>query len=125
MIKFLVKKEAAIEIHPCMVAVYGQESRCPLSIHGTAMGAQFKRGRESLENPRSGRPLDATSAQNVTLVEKLIMADRQVTVDEIATEVKFSHDTIDTIIREHLMKWFLLVESAGTLLCKIVISEWY
>ncbi|GFS69111.1 HTH_48 domain-containing protein, partial [Nephila pilipes] len=51
---------------------------------------------------RCGRPQTAKSAANVEKVRNLVMADRRLTVREIAEEVGVSKDSVHAILREDL-----------------------
>uniref|UniRef100_UPI0035902B54 histone-lysine N-methyltransferase SETMAR-like isoform X2 n=1 Tax=Myxine glutinosa TaxID=7769 RepID=UPI0035902B54 len=101
-IKFLCKEGASYkEIHKRMVAVYG--TTAPSYSTVAKWAAEFKRGRVSLEDdPRSGRPADATDPQTVSQVEALIIEDRRVKVAEISAELGISQGSVFTIIHEHL-----------------------
>ena len=62
----------------------------------------FRNGRESCDDAtRSGRPVTSTT-DAVVAVEQLIMKDRRITVDEIATAMGISHGTAHTILHEKL-----------------------
>ena len=65
--------------------------------------AKYKRGRKSLEDdPRSGRPNDVTNDENAVKVESMVMADRRLTINDIATGVGLSHGTVCTILHKRL-----------------------
>ncbi|XP_011867391.1 PREDICTED: putative uncharacterized protein FLJ37770, partial [Vollenhovia emeryi] len=64
---------------------------------------RFKDGRTSAESEqRCGRPQTARSVANVERVRNLVMADRRLTVREIAEEVGVSKDSAHAILREDL-----------------------
>lgn len=64
---------------------------------------RFKDGRTSAESEqRCGRPQTARSAAVVERVRNLVMADRRLTVREIAEEVGVSKDSAHAILREDL-----------------------
>nr|XP_015912968.1 protein GVQW3-like [Parasteatoda tepidariorum] len=64
---------------------------------------RFKDGRTSAESEqRCGRPQTARSAANVERLRNLGMADRRLTVREIAEEVGVSKDSAHAILREDL-----------------------
>ncbi|KAJ4445764.1 hypothetical protein ANN_12449 [Periplaneta americana] len=64
---------------------------------------RFKDGRTSVEHEqRCGRPQTARSAAVVERVRNLVMADRRLTVLEIAEEVGVSKDSAHAILREDL-----------------------
>ena len=74
-IKFLTKKGAkAKEIHWHMADVYGDSS--PKYSTVAKWSAEFKRGRDSLEdNPKPGRPADVISQEMIDRVERLVTGD--------------------------------------------------
>ena len=66
-------------------------------------GQQSSSGAGSLEDdPREGRPSLAITDENVRAVETRIMADRRVTVQQIAEDVGISAGSVSTIIHERL-----------------------
>jgi len=89
-IKFLTsEKQPANNIHECLIRVYGESAPSYATV--TRWVAEFKRGRTSLEdNPRAGRPVDATSDDCCHAVEILVMGDRWLKVAEIACEIGIS-----------------------------------
>ena len=101
-IKFLTKGGTnAKEIHKLMNGVYGDS--CPAYSTVAKLAGEFKRGRSSLEDdPRSGRPADVITEEMVASVETLIMNDRRIKIDDIASECKISHESVSTIINDHL-----------------------
>lgn len=65
--------------------------------------SEFKRGRESIEDdPRPGRPVVATSQENIDQVENLILEDGRVKIKSIALVTNLSIGTIHDIIHDHL-----------------------
>ena len=65
--------------------------------------AEFKRGRDSLEDdPRPGRPADVTSQEMIDRVERLVLNSRQIKVAELASECGVSNGSVYTIIQQHL-----------------------
>lgn len=64
---------------------------------------EFERGRRQLEDePRSGRPADAVTDENIRLVEKLIREERNITVREIEQEVGINVASVERILHNHL-----------------------
>lgn len=81
-------------------------------VHGTSTPSlptisfwvnEFKRGRSSTEDePRSGRPLTATSEEVVDKIHDLVLADRRLKVRELATMTGISAERVGNILHEIL-----------------------
>ena len=101
-IKFLTKEGAkAKEIHRRMADVYGDSS--PKYSTVAMWSAEFKRGRDSLEDdPRPDRPADVISQKMIDCFERLVLNNRQIKVAELASECGISNGSVYTIIHEHL-----------------------
>lgn len=101
-IKFLGKEgNTPTQIRERMFKVFGDS--CPSEFVIKFWSKQFKQGRVSLEDdPRSGRPISAVTADNVEKVKKLILADRRIKQWEIARDVGISKERVHEIIHEHL-----------------------
>ena len=99
--KFLTKEGAkAKEIHCRMADVYGDSS--PKYSTVAKWSAEFKRGRDSLEDdPRPGRPADVISQEMIDRVEGLVLNNRRIKVAELASECGISNGSVYTIIHEH------------------------
>ena len=124
-IKFFTKEGAkAKEIHWRMADVYGDSS--PKYSTVAKWSAEFKRGRDSLEDdPRPGRPADVISQEMIDHVERLVLNNRRIKVAEFASECGISNGSIYTIIHEHL--GISKVSARGypeTWTCKIVSKGW-
>ena len=71
------------EIHEDFMENLGKESPFYSSVKKWA--AEFKRGRESIEDDgRSGCPKDATTDENIKVVHTLVMCDRRRDLQSIA-----------------------------------------
>nr|CAD45368.1 transposase [Bythograea thermydron] len=101
-INFLTKEgKNAKKIHDRLVAVYNDTA--PSYATATRWHKKFHHGRESLEDdPRVGRPSEATSEDIVDRVEATITENRRVKVEEISLEIGISHGSVCTIIHHHL-----------------------
>ena len=85
-IKFPTKEGTkAKEIHRRMADVYGDSS--PKYSTVAKWSAEFKRGRDSLEDdPRPGRPADVISQEMINRVERLMLNNHRIKVAELASE---------------------------------------
>ena len=101
-IKFLTKQGAkAKEIHRRMANVYGDSS--PKYSTVAKWSAEFKRGRDSLEDdPRPGCPADVIRQEMTDRVERLVLNNRRIKVAELASECGISNGSVYTLIHEHL-----------------------
>ena len=101
-IKFITKEgKNAKEIHERMVAVYTDTAPSYATI--ARWNREFRHGRESLEDdPRPGRPSDVTTEDNVARVERMILENRRVKVEEIERELGISHGSVINIIHDNL-----------------------
>ena len=102
-IKFLTKEGAkAKEIHWRMADVYGGDSS-PKYSTVAKWSAEFKRGRDSLEDDtRPGRPAVVISQEMIDCVERLMLNNRIIRVAELASECGISNGSVSTIIHERL-----------------------
>lgn len=101
-IKFLTKQGKPPQtIFQEMLSVYGDS--CPGKTMVYKWNSLFKQGRESLEDdPRSGRPIEATTSNIVEKVEKLILEDTRLKKKQLAEMVGVSPATILNILHDHL-----------------------
>lgn len=89
------------EVHEDMVATVGSEAPSYSTVK--KWSAEFKRGRESLEDDhRSGRPVTATTEESIEKIHQMILADRRVTERQIAFELTISQERVHNIIRDEL-----------------------
>ena len=101
-IKFLTKEGAAPQdIHERLVKVYGDQAPAYATVKKWA--AEFKRGRQSIEDdPRSGRPVEATTPENCAAVERLVLKNRRLKVNQIAETLGISHGSVERILHGKL-----------------------
>ena len=92
--KFLTREGTnAKEIHQRMAEVYGGCS--PKYSTVAKWPAEFKRGRDSLEDdPRPGRPADDISQDMIDRVERLALNDRRIKVAKLASECGISNVSV-------------------------------
>jgi histone-lysine N-methyltransferase SETMAR len=65
--------------------------------------AEFKRGRESLEDdPRSGRPTSSSTEDMATAVQRIIMRDRLISLRCIGDEIGIAKSTVHAIVHNQL-----------------------
>ena len=79
---FYLKGKTGKEIHHELTNVYG--SSVPSYVQVKFWVGEFKRGGTSLEEARSGRPLDATDEEMCKKVRDLVYSERRIQVEEIA-----------------------------------------
>lgn len=105
-IKFLTKEgKSPTEINARLHAVYG--TNAPSFSTVKVWARNFKYGRETLdEDPRSGRPTDATGDDVVKRVEDLITKNDQMTKKQLAGMLKISSGSVLRILHDKLgLKW--------------------
>ena len=101
-IKFLTLEGSDYKaIHERLLAVYG--SAAPSLSTVSFWTREFKRGRQSLEDEeRSGRPSTSMNEDNVSAVEKIVLANRRVTVEDISSQLNISVGSVHAIIHDEL-----------------------
>ena len=84
-----------------MADVYGDSS--PKYSTVAKWLAEFKCGRDSLEDDsRPGRPADVISQEMIDRVERLLLNNHRIKVDELSSEYSISNGSVYAIIHEHL-----------------------
>ncbi|XP_026318431.1 protein GVQW3-like [Hyposmocoma kahamanoa] len=101
-IKFLTKQGKPPQtIMNEMETVYGDQ--CPGKTMIYKWHGLFKHGRESIEDdPRPGRPVEATTSDNVEKIEKFILEDARLKKKQLFELVGVSDITILRILHDHL-----------------------
>ena len=65
------------------------------------LGRRVSRGRKSRDEPSSGRPIEATSEDEVAAVEKLVLQNRSISIKEIMAERNLSYGTVERNFHDH------------------------
>lgn len=101
-IKYLfLKGMSSKDIHDDMLGTLGEDAPSYSAVKSWI--AEFKRGRISTADElRSGRPKDATTAENIQAVQELLSKDRRLTIRHIAETTDISSSTAHQIVTEHL-----------------------
>jgi len=101
-IKYLnLKGLSPNEIAADMKVVIGDDAPSCATIYRWV--AEFKRGRESIEDARrSGRRVETCTEENVQRVNDMLMTDRSLTVRYVAECMKLSHSTTHHIVTDIL-----------------------
>ena len=96
---------AAIDIHPEIVQVVGEEHSPDISTVRCWVRTFQGNRRASVEDmPRSGRPRSSTTQTVVDKVQKLIEEDRRITVEEVSYEIGIYVGSAYQILTEKLNK---------------------
>ncbi|XP_055691043.1 protein GVQW3-like [Lutzomyia longipalpis] len=101
-IKFLTKEGTSpSEIHKRLQAVYGTDA--PSFSTVKAWARQFRFGKETVaDEPRTGRPADATSDEIVERVSDLIAENDRLTKNQLAEMLNISPGSALRILRDSL-----------------------
>ena len=99
-IRYLQKKGLTTkEIHTDMVSTLRDGALTLLTAKKWA--ADFKRGRESLEDdPRSGRPFTSTTQVNIDRIYQMVMNDRRLTISHLANVISISREQVENILQQ-------------------------
>ena len=89
------------DIHEDMVATLGEHAPSYSMVKKWA--AEFKRGRESLEDdPRPGRSVTVSTRETIDKIHDMILADRRIKQRYIATHLGISQERVQAIIHNEL-----------------------
>ena len=106
---------AAIDIHPEIVQVVGEEHSPDISTVRCWVRTFQGNRRASVEDmPRSGRPPSSATQTVVDKVQKLIEEDWRITVEEVSYEIGISVGSAYQILTEKLNKTIKKVSSMGS-----------
>ena len=89
-VKFLVAEgEKASKVLERLKGVYGEACMSKTQLYEWYQ--RFKDGRDSIaDDKHSGRPVSATDGAVVDLVEKLVLEDRRITIEDLASATAVS-----------------------------------
>ena len=97
----LLEVENATNIHKRLSNVYGKSSPSYSTV--ASWVSEFKRVRKDLNGePRPGRPVSQSTAENVDKVHQLVLENRKISIECIVQETGLSTGTVHTILHEHL-----------------------
>ena len=97
----LLEGENATNIHKRLSNVCGKSSPSYSTV--ASWVSEFKRGRKDLnDEPRAGRPVSQSTAENVDKVHQLVLENRKISIECIVQETGLSTGTVHTILHEHL-----------------------
>ena len=128
-IRYLQKKRLTTEkIHTDMVSTLEDNARALSIVKKWA--AEFKRGRERLEDdPRSGRPSMATTQEIIDRIHQMVMNDRRLTINYLASVISISRERVENILRNELgmskvlAQWVPRLLTPDQKLTRLVMSE--
>jgi len=96
-----IKGMSCKDIYDDMLATLGDDAPSYSVVKNWV--AEFKRGRSSVvDEHRSGRPKDASSTENVQIVNDMLNKDRRLTIRYIAETTGINSSTVHRIISEDL-----------------------
>ena len=81
--------------------VYGRDACSESTVKKWSI--RFRERREAIaDDPRAGRPVTATTTNNISLVSKMIEEEAHITIEGIANHVDLSSGTVHEILSLHL-----------------------
>ena len=97
-IRFYIKMHVALnvparDIYEELYTVHGDQAPCLRTVERWCQ--RFREGQEELDDDtRSGRPVAATTPENIEQVRLIINEDSRVTIEEIQEQVAFDNDIL-------------------------------
>ena len=128
-IRYLQKKGLTTKkYHADMFSTLGDDAPALSTVKKWA--AEFKRGRESLEDdPRSGRPSTATTQENIDHIHQMVINDIRLTISHLANVISISRERVENILHNELgmskvsARWVPRLLTPDQKLTRLVMSE--
>uniref|UniRef100_A0A1B0C9J3 Mos1 transposase HTH domain-containing protein n=1 Tax=Lutzomyia longipalpis TaxID=7200 RepID=A0A1B0C9J3_LUTLO len=122
-IKFLTKERTApSDIHKRLQAVYGKDAPSRSTVK--AWARQFRLGKQSIgDEPRSGRPVEATGDDMVLKINELITENNQLTKKQLANMLNISSERVLWILHDKLEKKMLRELEKTTIVLKCLVAK--
>ena len=105
-IRFYIKMRVALnvparDIYEELYTVHSDQAPCLRTVERWCQ--RFREGQEELDDDtRSGRPVAATTPENIEQVRLIINEDSRVTIEEIQEQTGLTYGTTQRIIKDHL-----------------------
>lgn len=98
---YFLKGKTPKETKECLDKHYGESA--PSDYMVKYWMAEFKRGRtDTSDEPRSGRPIEVTTPENIQKIHRMVLNDRKLKLSEIAELMHMSKERIGNILHEYL-----------------------
>ena len=101
MVRFLWSEGSpGAEIHKSLLTQYGDNALSKRTVYEWI--EKFKSGRTSVKHAGVGRPSTSTSDEKTEQAQQMILANRRITIDELAQFLQISRGSAQEIIHEVL-----------------------